>query len=84
MEKRKKEAIMKSKKFNRKLMLNKKTVANLNTNEMNGVLGGGGQDDDYLTNSCNPCAFTPGCPESVGCPQVVTETCVSQCRTCSC
>jgi natural product precursor len=49
---------MKHKEFNKKLSLRKTTISNLNRDEMNRVFGG----------DSNPCAFTPGCPPSVGCP----------------
>lgn len=46
---------MKPKMFNKKLFLNKKTIANLVNGEMNGVYGGA--KCDTFTTTCNPCAF---------------------------
>jgi len=45
---------MKAKKFSKKLMLNKKTIAHLNSNEMKGVNGG------KLIESIDYCLYTVG------------------------
>ncbi len=52
---------MKSKKFNKKLVLNKTTVSNLQETEMLNVRGGTGSFTcfwDYLCNSYNECGAT--------------------------
>lgn len=54
---------MKHKKINKRLSLKKTTISNLNRDEMKRVFGG----------DSNPCAFTPGCPPSVGCPVTVVS-----------
>jgi hypothetical protein len=68
---------MKTKKFRKKLNLNKKTVANLNGKEMNGVLAGAGKkaSEDTICTSCNPSVCT-SCIETGCCP---TDTCNSIC-----
>jgi hypothetical protein len=76
---------MKTKKFRKKLNLNKKTVANLNGKEMNGVLAGAGKKDSEVTictscnhtvcTSCNP-TVCASCVETECCP---TDTCNSIC-----
>ena len=60
---------MKSKKFRKKLSLNKKTVADLNTGAMKRVRGG-----DY---SVQPPCFDPGPTGDVTC-----ATCLTYCATC--
>jgi natural product precursor len=65
---------MKTKKFNKKLSLNKKTIANLGNNELNYVLGG------YPTDAriCKPTTqCTGGCVETdYSCPPCDTwDTC---------
>jgi len=57
---------MKPKDFNKKLRLNKKTIAHLIDDELKFVLGG---DSD-------PCVFTaPLCPKTAGCE--ITPNCVT-------
>lgn len=74
---------MKTKNFQKKLFLNKKTVANLNNNQMGVVFGG--CDQSYLSCSTLPakCTYTDLCtefdpcyrPTRINCP--VTEwTCI--------
>jgi hypothetical protein len=69
---------MKQKKINKKLLLSKVTVVNLNNLEMNGVNGGDLSDTcppitNYQTSTCGvTCGYT--CP----------ETCVNTCNTCDC
>jgi len=61
---------MKTKTFNKKLFLNKNTVANLNDSEMKGIKGG---ETEY------PC-FTER--ESLCNPSVCTTICFTQCELC--
>lgn len=61
---------MKTKKFNQKLRLNKKTVADLNGTEMNGIHGG--KPESWLT-GCASCLITGCCPTGT-CP---TGTCLN-------
>ena len=56
----KKEDNMKTIKFNKKLVLNKTTVADLNGNEMKNLYGGG---DESADTNCASCIVT--CPETV-------------------
>ena len=69
---------MKTKKFNKKLRLNKKTVANLNGSMM-GHVHGGVTPENQLTQS--PSCFLPHteCPD---CTMVTCQTCVT-CNTCN-
>jgi natural product precursor len=64
---------MKSKNFNKKLMLNKKTVANLGSNEMRDIQGGAD------TCTCKTCVSTYlACETTVGFPYTVCDsTCLS-------
>jgi natural product precursor len=56
---------MKAKRFNRKLALNKKTIANLNFNEMS-VVFGGGLTDDCTTDCTQQESICPHlCPPTV-------------------
>ena|GEM_PF-732395 len=76
---------MKTKKFNRKLALNKKTIANLNFNEMNVVLGG--ELTDNCTTDCTQLKSV--CPHLCPPPDKSIGTCVaSPCDsvmwTCAC
>ncbi len=72
---------MKTKKIMQKLTLNKTTVTNLNMQQMNAIQGGYAVDP--ITPDCsNPCVLTPACAPTEGCP--ITNTCPSDCRTCSC
>lgn len=50
---------MKSKQFNKKLRLNKKTIADLGSDGMNKIHGG--YDYTALTH-CNPVTYCVGCP----------------------
>ncbi len=52
---------MKAKKFGRKLMLNKKTIANLRSEEMNAVLGG--------------VQITDSNPSNCHCPKTILTSC---------
>ncbi len=67
---------MKAKKFNKKLSLNKKTVANLNNGQMNDVLGG-----VHKTTTTAPfCQFS--CVDTCRITCDCTETCTcSECGT---
>ena len=65
---------MKTKKFSRKLMLNKKTVVNLNGNMMGRVRGGEGNSRYMGPTDC------PNCTQTCNCPTVTCDTCVS-CHT---
>ena len=56
---------MKRKRINKKLVLNKKTVAHLNNQVMNGIHGGLVTDD--TCDSCNPETQCLGC-ETLICP----------------
>jgi len=75
---------MKTKKFPKKLSLNKKTVASLDFSQMNGLIGGAtircGTFTAYTQCEVTQCVETcPGCPTNSCPPQ--TATCVS-CNTC--
>ena len=65
---------MKTKKFNKKLTLNKNTIVNLDDGDMQNAKGGSGFTCiyDYMCNSYNDCGETQdisGCPEwTVFCP----------------
>lgn len=48
---------MKTKNFNKKLSLNKKTISNLNYGQM-GNVNGGGNDIDRNTSAADPCRVT--------------------------
>ena len=50
---------MKAKKIKAKLLLNKKTVVNLNTNAMNGVIGGATFITDCRTACVTKCPLCP-------------------------
>ena len=56
---------MKNKKFNKKLVLNRKTVAHLNNVSMDGIKGKAGGDTNYMTcgkcDSVESCAADPNC-----------------------
>jgi hypothetical protein len=74
-----KEAAMRNKNFNKKLTLNKTTVAHLDNLEMKSAQGGGIDGDVAITPNCgsNPC-------EEPSEGHIITDTCPSQCMTCSC
>jgi natural product precursor len=55
---------MKKVTLNKKLQLNKETIANLNKGEMNNVLGGGLPSLTCVKNSCGPVCI----PQSELCP----------------
>jgi hypothetical protein len=71
---------MKTKKFSRKLMLNKKTVANLNGNLMGRVRGG------YQNTQTDSCCLVhtdcPDCTQTCNCPTDVTCATCATCQTC--
>jgi hypothetical protein len=72
---------MKTKKYAKKLALNKKTIANINTMQL-GIVKGGGLPP-APTNSPTNCEHLP-CPLSDGGTCLVTcETCIT-CNTCTC
>jgi hypothetical protein len=60
---------MKHKKLNQRLSLRKTTISNLNHYEMNKAFGGSVDADS------NPCAFTPACPPTTGCPATGNSVC---------
>jgi natural product precursor len=62
---------MKPKKLNKKLALNKKTVANLDDKEMTVIQGGGFTDD--TCGSCYEHTFCWGCPTLI-CPDYPPTT----------
>jgi hypothetical protein len=68
---------MKTKKFKKKLQLNKKTVVDLNGPEMNGVHGGA--ECDSIKSSCIFTLCGGSCAETACCP---THTCETNCGTC--
>jgi hypothetical protein len=75
---------MKQKKFNKKLILNKKTIANLNNGEMKDVNGGKDDISNSLCITCFTCdtdcgatCFGVTCPTRTGTPQ--SNPC---CKTC--
>jgi hypothetical protein len=68
---------MKSKKFQKKLSLNKKTVADLNPGAMNGVRGGGTVTSVNVV--CIPTALV--CTVTCTCPTI--NTCETYCGTCA-
>ena len=61
---------MKSKSFNKKLSLNKKTVANINESHMNNVKGG------ETTLTCGACKTI------VSCWETQCKTCITLCEAC--
>jgi hypothetical protein len=62
---------MKTKRFSEKLMLNKKTIANLNDEQMVGIRGGKLPIVDYTT-KCDGGGGGGGGTETLSCP---TQTC---------
>ena len=54
---------MKTKKFNKSLSLNKKTIADLNSKEMKNLHGGG---DQSANTDCASCLVTGCCPPTLG------------------
>jgi hypothetical protein len=62
---------MKTRKFEKKLALNKNTVANLNTGDMRWIRGG--KVELASGESCPVCALTPRC-ETWDCPITSTVT----------
>lgn len=58
---------MKTKKFNKTLALNKKTVAHLNNDNMNALNGGTGNWTEY--NTCQTCLTPPGGSFCIACYQ---------------
>jgi hypothetical protein len=86
----KKEKKMKSKKLNKRLALNKKTIAHLEEDVLNGAKGGVTND---TCESCNDYTYCWGCPTLI-CPDIrpsagcvtentLYETCVDQTCVCS-
>jgi len=80
---------MKTKKIDKKLRLNKKTVANLNGSMMGNVNAGGGTlgCGTEIQTGCTPCTVTCqtvcqtcGCPTQNTCE---TQACMT-CETCPC
>jgi hypothetical protein len=73
---------MKSKKIDKKLFLNKTTVANLNNGEMTDIHAGGVDYKETLENSCCLiCGGTTTCPsESFNCPVSNEFTVVFTCN----
>ena len=72
---------MKPKKFKKRLLLNKRTVANLNARDMNGVYGGGADGDaditpitPLLTIQPDPC-YTEYVIECITDPPTMCYTC---------
>jgi hypothetical protein len=74
-----KEAAVRNKKFNKKLTLKKTTVAHLGNLEMRTAHGGGIDGGIAITPNCgsSPCNE----PSEA---HIVTDTCPSECMTCSC
>ena len=69
---------MKTKKFQKKLALNKKTVANLSNGQLSKVKGG-----DYNTGSGHPpCVISCGCVTLHFTNCVLCDTVTSPCATC--
>lgn len=64
---------MKTKKFEKKLVLNKKTIANLGNNELGNALGGGIPDPTGYT------CLVETCPTDCG----TCYTCPTECNGCS-
>ena len=62
----KKECKMKSKKFNRKLVLNKNTIADLSIIELKDIYGGADPPRSYPYTGCFAC-LTGTCKPDVGC-----------------
>ncbi len=67
---------MKTKKISNKLRLNKKTIANLNSRDMNRLKGG----DETTKFTC----YTECCTDYISCGEETCRTCVSLCGTCLC
>jgi natural product precursor len=63
---------MKTKKYRKKLILNKKTIADLNNKKMNAVLGGG-----IETKKGDTCPWT--CPYQYCFPYKTETTCIQCC-----
>ena len=69
---------MKKRIQNPKLTLNKKTIANLNKHQMNGVVGGNGEGNDTVgINNQSPCDEHKSLFKPLDCPALPkhTETC---------
>jgi hypothetical protein len=65
---------MKTKNFQKKLVLKKKTIANLNNEKMGAVIGGcipgtpSCPTSPHFCESIDYCIVTPDCPETMLCP----------------
>lgn len=76
---------MKSKKIDKKLFLNKTTVANLNYGEMSDIYAGVDNKETLENSCCLICGGTTTCPsESLNCPVsnefTVVYTCNDPCK----
>ncbi len=76
---------MKTKKFGKRLGLNKKTIANLNNGEKGHVFGGGPEtnatgDICLATCTCPPTIFI--CTDRPTCAYTCALTCPETCNTC--
>lgn len=76
---------MKSKKIDKKLFLNKTTVANLNNAEMSDIYAGVDNKETLENSCCLICGGTTTCPsESLNCPVssefTVVYTCNDPCK----
>ena len=75
---------MKTKKFRKKLALNKKTIADLNSGMMGNVAGGGDPVVHGQITECTSCYLGPtDCPDCTQQTCVTCNTCYQTCVTCS-
>ena len=78
---------MKKIKLNKKLQLNKETIAKLNNDQMNGVKGGA--SETCVTNCgtcatyCGTCVTCAGCETITACyTQCINTTAIPNCKAC--
>ena len=75
---------MKRKKFSKRLVLNKKTVANLDAHQLNGAKGGATGISDCIVYETCPGPTVIACPSGYNCTtQNPNEICLNTCNTCN-
>lgn len=73
---------MRTKHFNKKLVLNKTTVAHLNGHEMRNIFGGA-KPETHKDSRCFTCVETEGCPpETADCFPPPPSSVVTSCMDC--
>jgi hypothetical protein len=69
---------MKTKKFNKKLSLNKETISHLNSGQLQNVYGGGENQEDPLP-ATNSCLITCTCNCTGSCNTQCNSACSNAC-----